>query len=76
MARKGGDVTLSEHARRIGPLGGKARMEQMSDKERSEFGRIGGQAGGPARAKKLSAKRRKEIAQKAAIARWGGKNAD
>jgi hypothetical protein len=32
-----------------------------------------GKKGGPARAVTLTAKRRREIAQKAALARWGGK---
>lgn len=62
--------TLTEHARDISPLGGKARMASMSDQERSEFAAAGGKAGGKARAEKLSSKRRAEIARAAAQARW------
>jgi len=38
------------------------------------LGRLGGLKGGRARAEKLTAEQRKEIAQKAARARWQGKN--
>ena len=38
------------------------------------LGRAGGLKGGKARAEKLTAEQRKEIAQKAARARWQGKN--
>jgi hypothetical protein len=37
------------------------------------LGRLGGLKGGKARAEKLSSEKRKEIAQKAARARWQGK---
>ena len=37
------------------------------------LGRLGGVKGGPARAARLTAARRSEIAQKAAQARWHGK---
>jgi hypothetical protein len=73
--KKGGEVTLAEHARRIAPLGGKASMEGRSEEERQEFARSGGRAGGPARAHALSPARRKAIAKKAAAARWGKKGA-
>ena len=69
MARKK-QVTLQEHALKISPLGGKARMESMSPEERSSFASKGGKAGGKARAEKLSPKRRAEIARAAAQARW------
>lgn len=39
-----------------------------------ELGRRGGLKGGVARAERLTAEQRKEIAQKAARARWQGKN--
>jgi hypothetical protein len=67
---------LRGHAREIRSLGGKARMESMSDKERSEFASAGGKAGGKARAEKLSSKRRSEIARAAAEARWKKKQQD
>jgi hypothetical protein len=56
-----------------GPKGGRARAENLSKEEMSAIGRMGGLVGGQARANALSAKRRREIAQKAAAARWGGK---
>jgi hypothetical protein len=69
-ARKNGSITLAEHARRIGPLGGKARMKQLSAQEREDLGRQGGLVGGDARAAALSPKRRSAIARKAAQAMW------
>jgi hypothetical protein len=69
MARKK-KAKLRGQAREIRSLGGKARMESMSDRERSEFASTGGKAGGKARAEKLSSKRRSEIARAAAEARW------
>jgi len=69
------EITLQEHVTRIGKLGGKARMEAMTEEERAEFGRLGGQSGGAARATALTATRRSEIAKKAALARWGTKKA-
>jgi hypothetical protein len=75
MKKKGSDVTLAEHAKRIAPLGGKASMDNRSESERQDFARSGGLAGGPARAEKLSPARKKAIAKKAAAARWGKKAA-
>ena len=68
MARR--KITLEEHVRRIGRLGGKVRMAGLSEQEREEFARKGGLTGGRARAQKLSSKRRSEIARQAAAARW------
>ena len=58
------------HAVALGKLGGKKRVESLSQNELSEIARRGGQVGGRARADKLSSKRRSEIARKAAAARW------
>jgi len=69
------EITLREHTRRIGKLGGRARSESMTPEERSALAKLGGEAGGPARAEKLSPARRKAIAKKAAAARWGKKTA-
>jgi hypothetical protein len=69
MARKK-PITLQEHARRISPLGGKARMQSMTAAERKSFAAAGGKAGSKVRNEKLSAKRRREIAKAAAEARW------
>ena len=63
-------ITLQEHAKRISPLGGKARMDSMSAEERKSFAASGGRAGAIARKEKLSPKRRSEIAKAAALARW------
>lgn len=65
------EITLREHNRRIGKLGGKARQDSMSDAERTEFAT----AGGDARAASLTKERRSAIAKKAAAARWGEKKA-
>lgn len=40
------------------------------------LGKLGGAKGGAARARSLSAPQRKSIAQKAAAARWGGRDKD
>ena len=74
MAKK--ILTVAELTRKAGKLGGKARMESMSESERKEFARKGGLTGGKARAKKLSAERRSEIARKAVLARWARKTSD
>jgi hypothetical protein len=66
-------ITLEEHLARIRGLGGRASMQNRTDKEREEFARMGGKVGGKRRAEALSAARRKAIAQKAAKARWGKK---
>ena len=58
-----------------GAIGGRARAENMSAKERSEAARNAGLAGGPARAKSLTKAQRSAIAKKAAAARWGPKKA-
>ena len=51
----------------------KLRAASMTPEERQEAGRKGGLKGGKARAKKLTKTQRKAIAQKAAAARWKGK---
>jgi len=58
------------HAVALGKLGGKKRMELLSDSEVVEFARLGGKAGGKARAEKLTKEQRTAIARKAAAARW------
>jgi hypothetical protein len=58
-------IKKNPHAQALGALGGKARMEKLSDAERSEIASKGGKA----RAKSLSAARRREIAKKAVAAR-------
>jgi hypothetical protein len=54
----------------------KEQQDERSEisKYLAEIGRRGGLKGGKARHAKLTPERRKEIAQKAAQARWGGKN--
>jgi hypothetical protein len=64
--RTSAEVTLAEHTKRIGALGGKARAANMTQAERQESARIAADA----RAKKLTKKQRSEIARKAAAARW------
>jgi len=64
------EITLREHNRRIGRLGGKARNKSMTPEERSAVAKLGGEAGGVARAAALTKKRRSEIAKQAAAARW------
>lgn len=58
------------HAVALGKLGGRARIDSLSPKERSEFARKGGKAGGKARAAKLTKEQLSAIGQKAAAARW------
>lgn len=60
-------LTLEDAAR----MGGHARADSLTDKERTAIATKAGQAGGPARAKALTKKRRSEIARAAAKARWG-----
>ena len=50
----------------LGRLGGKARAEALTSKERSESARKAGKA----RGEKLTKKQRSDIARKAAAARW------
>ncbi len=71
MSKK--EITLREHLRRIGRLGGKASMEAMTEDERKAFHQEGGKVGGRARAEALTSKERSAIARKAAEARWGKK---
>lgn len=53
-----------------------ATGEKPNDKQEVTGKVRSGKAGAEARAKKLSPERRKEIAQKAAKARWGGRDGD
>lgn len=56
-----------------GKIGGKARMDALTEEERSNLARKAGLKGGRARTKSLTPERRKEIAQKAIAARWAKK---
>ena len=67
------EMTLAEHLRSIAAKGGKARMESMTEEQRSGMARKGGLAGGEARMAALTAEQRSEIAKKAARARWASK---
>ncbi len=53
------------HARALGALGGKARMNALTSDERKQLAA----SGGATRAKNLSSRRRKEIAKLAVAAR-------
>jgi hypothetical protein len=67
------EITLREHMESIAARGGKARAKALTSGELSKIGRMGGEKGGKARAAALTPAKRKEIAQKAAAARWKGK---
>jgi hypothetical protein len=63
-----GALTLQKknpHAQALGSLGGRARMDSLTHRERRELAA----KAGAARAKKLSARKRKEIAKAAVAAR-------
>lgn len=73
MPRKKKGITLAEHIKRIAPLGGKARAENLTAAQLSAIGRKGGAVGGAARAAALTPEQRRAVAKKAAAARWGKK---